>query len=240
MKRHWPMLIVATLAVMAVKRQTSVDAGHSDYQELTTRLASLNMGHSVPDVATKPAPQMEAVDLQALRDDAFRIHQLRGEVTLAQQRVGNLTPLVTNLAAKLHARTNEVENLPAPEFPPGYFPRHELADRGTATPEAALETFWWAMSTGNLPKLYAVAAESAGQPAPENPDQQDDSFEQRFRSFPGYQIVKRENSATGQLVIGLKTAPEARVVDMILIHTNGQWLVSINSLGKAFEGDSSR
>lgn len=240
MKRHWLILIVVMLAVMAVKRQASVDAGHSDYQQLTARLASLNTSGDVSDVATNTVLQMEAAELQALRDDAFRIHQLRGEVTLAQQRVGNLTPLVTNLAAKLHARTNQVETGLAPEFPPGYFPRHELTDRGTATPEAALETFWWAMSTGNLPKLYAVAAESAGQPAPENPDQQDDSFEQRFRSFPGYQIVKRENSVAGQLVIGLKTAPEARVVDMILIHTNGQWLVSINSLGKAFEGDSSR
>lgn len=239
MKRHWPMLIVVMLAVMAVKRQASVGAGQKDHQQLTARLASLNSSGGVSDVATNTTPQMEAVELQALRDDAFRIHQLRGEVTLAQQRVGNLAPLVTNLATKLHARTNQVEPAPAPDFPPGYFPRHELADRGTATPEAALETFWWAMSTGNLPKLYAVAAESAGQPAPENPDQQDDSFEQRFRSFPGYQIVKRETSAAGQLVIGLRTAPEARVVDIILIHTNGQWLVSLDSLGKAFE-DSPR
>lgn len=235
MKRHWPILIVVVLAVMAVKRQASVSADQSDYQQLTARLASLNTSGDVSDVATNTAPQMEAAELQALRDDAFRIHQLRGEVTLAQQRVGNLTPLVTNLAAKLNARTNQADNLPVPDFPPGYFPRHELADRGNATPEAALETFWWAMSTGNQSKLFAVSAEMAGQPVPENPGQEDDGFLHMFRSFPGYQIVKRENDAAGQLVIGLRTAPEARVVDIILIQTNGQWLVSINSLGKAFE-----
>lgn len=239
MKRHWPILIVVMLAVMAVKRQASVGADQSNHQQQTTRLASLNASYSVPDAVTNTAPQMEAVDLQALRDDAFRIHQLRGEVTLTQQRFDNLTPLVTDLAAKLHARTNQVETAQAPEFPPGYFPRHELADRGNATPEAALETFWWAMSTGNLPKLYAVAAEMAGQPVPENPSREGDGFTHMFRSFPGYQIVKRENGAAGQWVIGMRTAPGAMVVDMILIHTNGQWLVSLDSLRKAFE-DSPR
>jgi hypothetical protein len=236
MKRHWPMLIVVMLAVMAVKRQASVDAGHSDYQQLSARLASLNTGHSLPNVATNISPRMEAAELQALRDDAFRVHQLRGEVTLAQQRFQNLTSLVTNLAAKLHAHTNQAEVEPAPEFPPGYFPRHELADRGNATPEAALETYWWAMSRGNLPRLFAVSAEMAGQPVPENPGGEGDGFTHMFRSFPGYQIVKRENGPAGNLVLGLQTAPGARVVDMILVSTNGQWLVSIQSLQNAFEG----
>lgn len=238
MKRHWPMLIVVMLAVMAVKRQAAVDAGQSDYQQLTARFASLNTGHGVSDVALSTAPQMETAELQALRDDAFRIHQLRGEVTLAQQRFDNLAPLVTNLATKLHTRTNTVDKEPVPEFPPGYFPRHELTDRGTATPEAALETFWWTMSHGNLHKLFAVSLEMAGQPVPVNPNREDD-FTQLFRNFPGFQVVKRENGPAGRLVMGLRTAPGARVVDMILIHTNGQWLVSLDSLGKAFE-DSPR
>src|SRR5690606_5797990 len=124
MKRHWPILIVVVLAAMAVKRQASVDAGHSDYQQLTARLASLNTSGDVSDVATNTAPQMEAAELKALRDAAFRIHQLRGEATLAQQRFDNLAPLVTNLATKLHTRTNAVDKEPVPEFPPGYFPRH--------------------------------------------------------------------------------------------------------------------
>ena len=238
MKHHWPILIVLVLAVMAVKRQASLGAGRSEHEQLTTQLASLNATNNISNVAAKTAPDMGAAELAALREQAFRIHQLRGEVTLVQQRFGNLAPLVTNLMAKLNARTNQVETGPAPEFPPGYFPRHELADRGTATPEAALETFWWAMSHGNLPKLFAVSAEMVGQPIPENPNREDD-FTQLFRNFPGYQVVKRENGAAGRLVMGLQTAPGARVVDIILVPTNGQWLVSVESLQKAFE-DSSR
>lgn len=238
MKRHWLVVIVAVLAVIAAKRQGSLGAGRSEHQQLTVRLASLNASGNVSDADRTTAPRMAEADLRALREQAFRIHQLRGEVTLAQQRVGNLAPLITNLAAKLSARTNQVEAGPAPEFPPGYFPRHALADRGTATPEAALETFWWAMSHGNLPKLFAVSAETAGQPVPENPNGEDDGFLQMFRSFPGYQVVKRENGAAGQLVMGLQTAPGARVVDMIMVPTNGQWLVSIESLQKAFEGST--
>lgn len=238
MNRHWPVLIVLVLAVVAVERQASSGAGRSEHRQLTARLASLGAGGGVSDVATNPAPQLGTADLQALRERAFRVHQLRGEVTLAQQRFDNLAPLVTNLANKLHARTNAVENEPTPEFPEGYLPRHKLADRGTATPEAALETFWWAMSRGNLPKLFAVSAETAGQPVPENPNREDDGFTYMFRTFPGYQVVKQENGAAGQLVMGLRTAPGARVVDMILVLTNGQWLVSVESLQKAFEGSS--
>lgn len=233
MKRHWPILIVVMLAFVAVKRHASVGANQSDQQHLTARLASLNTSHGVSADARNTAPQMEAAELQTLRDDASRIHQLRGEVTLAQQRADNLAPIVTNLATKVHARTNQVAG-PTPEFPPGYFPRHEFADRGNATPEAALETFWWAMSHGNLPKLFAVSMEMAGQPVPENPNR-DDDFTQLFRSFPGYQIARRGNGAPGQLVMGLQTAPGARVVDMILVNTNGQWLVSVESLQKAFQ-----
>jgi len=239
MKRQWPIVILVVLVVIAAKRQVSLGAGRSEYQQLTIQLASLNATNDISNVAMKPAPETGAAELAALRERAFRVHQLRGEVTLAQQRFGNLSPLVTNLAAKLNARTNRVEIGPAPEFPPGYFPRHELADRGTATPEDALETFWWAMSHGNLPKLYAVSAEMAGQPVPENPNGEDDGFLHMFRNFPGYQVVKRENGAAGRLVMGLRTAPDARVVDLILVPTNGQWLVSIESLQKAFN-DSSR
>lgn len=238
MKRHWPILIVVVLVILAAKHHLSLGAGRSEHQQFTTQLAALNASHGVSDGVAPQMSEMTAAELQALRDRAFRIHQLRGEVTLAQQRFDNLAPLVTNLAAKVHARTNQAAPDPAPEFPPGYFPRHELADRGNATPEAALETFWWAMSRGNLPKLFAVAAETAGQPVPENPNREDDGFLQMFRSFPGYQVVKRENGPAGRLVMGLQTAPDARVVDMILVPTNGQWLVSIESLQKAFEDSS--
>ena len=238
MNRHWPLLIFLLLGAVSVRQASSTGAHRDQHRQLRRELESFTIR---PD-QTAPGGRAEMAltprELQALRDDAFRVHQLRGEVTLAQQRVGNLAPLVTNLVAKLNARTHQAATGPAPAFPPGYFPRHELADRGTATPEAALETFWWAMSHGNLPKLFAVSAEMVGQPSPENPNREDD-FTQLFRNFPGYQVVKRENGAAGRLVMGLQTAPGARVVDIILVPTNGQWLVSVESLQKAFE-DSSR
>lgn len=234
MKRHWPAIILVLLAVVTTRRASSLNTHRDEHRQLSEELASIQATADQTGPPETKATALDSAGLQSLRDGAFRVHQLRGEVTLAQQRFGNLAPLVTNLAAKLNARTNQVETGPSPEFPPGYFPRHALADRGTATPEAALETFWWAMSHGNLPKLFAVSAEAAGQPVPENPNREDD-FTQLFRNFPGYQVVKRENGAAGQLVIGLRTAPGARVVDMILVPTNGQWLVSIQSLQKAFE-----
>jgi hypothetical protein len=239
MTRHWLSLILVVLAIMCVRRGASLASQRDESRKLSAQLATLTASSNGGITTTSELAKADAAELQALRDNAFRVHQLRGEVTLAQQRFDNLAPLVTNLAAKLTARTNQVETGPAPEFPPGYFPRHELTDRGNATPEAALETFWWAMSHGNLPKLFAVSVEMAGQPVPENPNREDDGFTYMFRAFPGYQVVKRENGAAGRLVMGLRTAPGARVVDMILVHTNGQWLVSIESLQKAFN-DSSR
>lgn len=238
MKRHWPLVVVLVLVLTLGRRAATLQELQASHGQLIAGQASLAKLPAVPTATDPTAATMSAAELKALRDAAFRVHQLRGEVTLAQQRIDNLAPIITNLAARVHARTNLIAAAITPEFPPGYLPRHELADRGNATPEAALETFWWAMSHGNLPKLFAVSMEMAGQSVPENPNREDD-FTQLFRNFPGYQVVKRENGPAGKLVMGLRTAPDARVVDLILVHTNGQWLVSVESLQKVFE-DSSR
>ncbi|HAV65424.1 MAG TPA: hypothetical protein DCY13_23990 [Verrucomicrobiales bacterium] len=225
------------MGLATLRQASSVSELRATETELYAQLVAYRPVSQSSD-SLQELPKLSAEDFDELRTRAAPVHRLRGETTLAQQRHDNLQAMVRQLIDKWEARTKPAEQKAPPEFPPGYRPRHELADRGTATPDAALETFWWAMSRGNLPKLFATSVEMAGQPVPENPNGEGDGFTHMFRSFPGYQIAKRENGKAGTLLLGLQTAPGARVVDMILVPTNGQWLVSIESLQKAFEGSS--
>jgi len=234
MKLYWPLLIVVILAMVSIRRGSSLAAHRDENLKLAGQLATVDVPLAAPDSINGAVPVVDKTELQSLGDEASRVHRLRGEVTLAQQRFDNLAPTIAKLAAKLRARTNQTEREPAPEFPPGYIPRHELADRGNATPDAALETFWWALSHGNGPRLFSVTAEMAGQTIPEDATGGNDSFMYMFRSFPGYRISTRGNAGSNQVVLRLETAPGAKVVDMVLIATNGQWLVSASSLENAF------
>lgn len=236
MKHHWPVIILLVLGFAATRQQASLKKAQNARRSLNTELASLNRLDQAQDTTIDTQAEINGDEWEQLRQRARRVYQLRGDVTMAQQQLDKLTPVVANLTARLEARTNQLSQAATPEFPPGYIPRNELADRGNATPEAALETVWWALSHGNGQRLMELVFEMIGQKVPDigsNPDQ----GLSMFRGFPGYRIVRRK-SAGDKVSLGMETAPGARVVDFELVRTNGQWYFSEESFRNALQGAS--
>jgi hypothetical protein len=226
MKRHWPLLMLLALGIAFVSRQSSLREHQAKRERLTGLLTSLASPPPLAISADQSPITTEVVDMQALRTNAFRVHQLRSEVTLARQRLDNLAPAVTDLAAKSHARTNQLEAKVVPEFPPGYRPRHELADRGNATPEAALETIWWAFTQGRAGRLNSLVLELAGRPSPPE-DVVATDMREMFQRFPGFRIASQEVVEGNRLKVGIETGPGAKPHHFMLVATNNQWLVSM-------------
>jgi hypothetical protein len=225
MKRHWPILALVVLLAMVARRQSTLTDQREASDRLAAELQSLDERGGETGALGEPA-SLSQIDLAALRERASRVHRLRGEVTLAQQRFDHLEPVVAKLAAQLTARTNQTDSSPAPEFPPGYVPRHQFADRGTATPDAAVETFWWALGSGNFERFSQVVLEAQGPTHPN--DAEAKQFASIFRRIPGSQIVSREIVDGGRNTVGLETAPDSQVFHLMLVSTNNQWWISMN------------
>jgi hypothetical protein len=236
MKRHWPVIIFLVLGFVAARQHASLNSIRFEQASLTTELATLAHADPVHDTSAGFPPEISDAELESLRQSARRVYRLRGDVTMAQQQLDKLAPIVTNLTARLQARTNQIAKVTAPDFPPGYISRNELADRGNATPEAALETVWWALSHGNSQRLMELTAEMIGQTIPDDTKSADKELAM-FRGFPGYRIVRKQNTGD-KVLLGIETVPGARVVDFGLIHTNDQWFFVEESFRNALQGDS--
>lgn len=226
MRRHWPLLVVLLLLGFSWRQSRELNARRVDLGSLRNELA----GFASTNSTAAPAPILEALpapgELANLRASGARVHQLRGEVTLAQQRQDNLTGMVARLAAQLAARTNQSSQTKPPDFPPGYRPLHELGDRGNATPEAAVETFWWAFTQGKMAKLQGLVLESDGQPTPPE-DQVADDMKSLFSRFPGFRIVSQETGAGGHVRVGIETGPGGKVFHLLLVPSDNRWFVSM-------------
>lgn len=227
MKRHWPALILALLAILVFRRVSSFGSVRQEGAQLATQLESLATANATAIPAQSTVGQPSAADLEQLHQRAARVYRLRGDVTMAQEELDKLAPTVTNLAARLQARTNQLEKQPEPEFPPGYLPRNELANRGNATPESAVETFLWAFTQGDFGTLKSLVVELENEPEqdPVGNQRRNQEIKSMFARFPGYRIVTREQFAPDKVKFAIETAPGSSTFDFILVLQNGFWKV---------------
>lgn len=84
MKRHWPIFVVARLAAIAFKRSSGIHARGVEQTTLEAWIETLN-----PDLTTISDPSsrllvVSATDIAELQRRAERIHQFRGDVTMAR------------------------------------------------------------------------------------------------------------------------------------------------------------
>jgi hypothetical protein len=100
---------------------------------------------AAPLVARNSAPLDEAIQL---REQTKDLPRLRNEVTQLRVRKGEMDA-ARNERAKLMAAKQTGAPVPR-ETPPGFISKDRLTNAGFATPEDALQTFFWAMRDGNL------------------------------------------------------------------------------------------
>ncbi len=94
--------------------------------------------------ATNAAHEQEIISLREQTKDLAR---LRNEVSRLRATRAELAVARAESTRMLEAKQN---GTPIPQPPPGFTSRQHLANAGFGTPEAALQTFFWAMNQGEF------------------------------------------------------------------------------------------
>lgn len=159
-------------------------------------------------------------------EERLELMRLRSEVTDLRERqraLGALTNRTAGLQQKLAALTNAA----AGRMPKGYIRRADARNRGAATPEAAFETFLWAIEHRDADAVLAlVPAEGAESMRQHLAKGGRDKFFDDMPPFPGYRVVASEESRPGHVTLRVETAP-GQELPIQLGREQGTWRIGM-------------
>ena len=219
------MLSVGLLAIalgLIIRNQVAIGKVTSENRNLAT--AKEEMNQLVQE--NKQIPEWRALSLEAeqIQQQNHDLPKLRSEIHLLRERAREF-----NLVRAENERLRLLQNKPtttnsAPVRSPDFIPRASFHDAGLGTPEATIQTAFWAMSHGNLERWSECLVEGADR-LQQDRDWQRKKAAEEMKSFTGFQIAgKKIISPTEvelqlQAVVGGTTLP----VRLKLIDHEWKW-----------------
>lgn len=235
MKLHWPIFVVVLLVLVAIRQTSRIHAIGIDQSELEGRLETLNTELAEIDRPLLPELVLSDADKEELRQRAERVHQLRGDVTMAHKEHERIKVAVEKLSKLYGARSNQLAFAQAPVFPNGYKPNgykpgSALHNVGQTSPEATVETFFHANIAGDIDLAIPCLNELAEQKNLDDAAKQrtTDQMKQMFSRFPGYQLIAREQLTPAKARLGIRTSPESKTIHIVLDLTDRIWVINAN------------
>ena len=147
----------------------------------------------------------EIREVEQLRNETRELHKLRNEVRQLRERKSDLAKLRAQ-NQQLRARTNR-DGGPtsrAADARP-LVTKELLADAGWSSPEAALETFFWAFRERNAQKIRACFSDEPDVTLREQTDEQVLAGDAPLMAtFKGFQIVARKVVSADEIKLGFR------------------------------------
>lgn len=236
-RRILAVALVAALAIIGVLWGMQIES-HRRLREqsqtsrnLSAQLAlveadNLRLSNMVVQAGT-PLADAQLAELENLRQEVQRLRRQTNDVQKLQTEIRHLRDQL----ATHSTGSNAPPDVPAEDI----FPRDQWEFAGYDTPEDTLESVTWAISQGDEDAYMAglspdLANEMQSELAGGNFG---DIGPSELSNATGFRIVDRQSISDDQVVYRLYMDGEGDMVDMVLIYTNGGWVVS----GESGPGD---
>ncbi|MEO6034363.1 MAG: hypothetical protein ABIQ35_03825 [Verrucomicrobiota bacterium] len=183
-------------------------------QQEVTRLARENRQIAQASVAEE--------DLQKLRADIRDLPKLRNEIHPLRERAREFKILVSeNERLRSLKKIQPGQAAPA-NLPMDFIPKSALRDVGSETPEAALQSAFWAMCHGDLDRLTELMVGGA------NDLNQDKGWEKRniaeeMSHFNGFRIAHKKSVSPVEMELGLQTSDGGGVFPVFVKLIGAEW-----------------
>jgi hypothetical protein len=211
-------IITATLAILG----TSAVIWQ---RQSLARLRESRATGFIETTAPQGPTDLEAQEILTLREQTKELPRLRNEVSLLRGTRTNLSSAQAEAARLLEAN----KSASAPALPPaGFISRQQLANAGFATPEAAVQTFFWAMNEGDVSAILRVVlpAESLNKLTPEQRIKVAEDFKREqstMAHFNDFGIRQREDLSEDKVVLHVGSSLSTNTIPMPLKRINGEW-----------------
>lgn len=179
-------------------------------------------------------------EIITLREQTRDLPKLRNEVSQLRARRAELVA-----ARAENARLLEVKRTGAMlprEIPPGFIAKEQLQNAGYATPEAAVETFFWAMRESRLDLMLQSLSpnhrdrKNFERLPPETRAQQISGFSAgnlgspRISNFSDFTVMEREQISDETVLLSLRSSASAKVAKYRLKRLGTEWKIEDMSL----------
>jgi len=158
-------------------------------------------------------------EIQSLSEENRELPKLRNEVRQLRRQTEELARLRGD-HERLLARQKTGDTKPLSlEATEGFIPKSALTDAGFGSPEAAVQTFFYAMSQGNILRFGQCFAEDTGKP----PVNSQDELLQQMKLFTGYRVAGKKIVSDDQVIIGVRTAMSEQMIPVPLERIGNEW-----------------
>jgi len=184
---------------------------------LKTQAGELQAAQAAVQTRHSARPVHPAATDNLSETDKLELLRLRAEVTRLRTRQQELAPLrAENQALREQVRQKSP--------PPGYLRMQDVQFAGQATPEAALQSFVWAMGRSDTNALCQVLTEEAAE------DLMNDPLQRRQRELfaaarfiPGYRLVEAQPRSTTEIALKVELLPGEGTQELIVLLQEGRW-----------------
>lgn len=182
-------------------------------------------------VAAPQSLQTHSDEIDALQEANRELPKLRNEVRRLRDEKREFETLQAE-NERLAAALKGAPKMVAPHMSEaqGFVLREKWAHAGFATPEATIQTFFWAIAQRDV-KTWAECMsgsnrEKIEQQLRESGDGMRKQFEREFAELAqiqGFRIAERKQIAEDKVELGLQAAAGGRLMPMPLRRLNGEW-----------------
>jgi hypothetical protein len=220
------MLSVGVLGVVLVQWQAAAGLKSANEQLRTEQAGTAE---------APPLIQADQGEAARLREENRDLLKLRNEVRQLREQVkdqGKVRAEHERLQKALATGSAPGQaKLPTPE---GFIARETLADVGTGTPAAAVQTFLWSMREGNLEKLLQTVSprfmeQHLHNLSPEQADEYNQRLvvlmQQQMKSFSNFRVVGQEQKGPDKVMLQLQSSAGSKVAKMTVRLYGNEWRV---------------
>ena len=210
-------LVIVALVGMIVAitlRQQAIARLRQENRELAIAVQEVNRLRSEnADFPRLQTAQAEVVELRRGLDDLPR---LRNEVRQLKRQTGEL--------AALRAENQRLQ-APATNSPvTPFIAADAMVDRGQASPESTVETFFWAVARGNAERALDCLYHEPGSP-PRTAEMAKGMLANFPANFPGFRVLSSQRTAPDHAIVSIQTVVGGETAPMPLILVDGKWVL---------------
>ena len=213
----------ALVAILAATQRVAIS-------RTRTANETLRQQNAVPGVVANDAIPVTAEEIEALQSANRELPKLRNEVRKLREERRELEKL---------QRENErfstaLKAAPKTSAPPlseaeGFVLKEKFSRAGFTTPEATVQTFFWAVSNKDIAALAECVTGEARKSMEKELQRsvaEGRPFEDQFEplaKMQGFRIAEKKQIADDKIELGIQASAGGRVMPMRLQLENGEW-----------------
>lgn len=232
MKKFIAVGLLAAAVIAAWLQRNAIAALRQSNAELRQQAA--DSAQLAITVRGAPA-QSDDQAMQHLAEAAKELPRLRNEVRQLRQHKPEIERLRQE-NSQLTAQAATAPNRPKLAEMEGYVAREQWAQAGFATPDAAVQSFFWAIANQDFdflaqcmsPKMQADFQKSLEGKTPEEMAATFQKGIGEFAKLGGYRVAERRQRNEGSVELGIQAAAGGHIMPMRLIRSaEGEWKLDV-------------